>query len=330
MTGWSCALALAKSDVDVVLADRAFGAGAACRSGGIIVGDTLTGPAAGFDGCDEILRSWIATCAADVEATWHGVLELDRDASLPSTPIDWTDNGPVRVSRQVSGGAVDPAALLSRLAAVSVARNVRFVDGCGINRLSGSRAGVAVDTTAGLITAGTVLMATDATAHADAFIPWPICAFTVALETDPLSDDQVSQLGWTGRQPFYTNDLPLLWGRSLSNGALLAGRELIEGDTPSSCLPDAIASAGDLLLTRLRTMHPALAQIGRTRVWAGPIARDAAGVPSIHADPDVAGVWWAGGYGGHGLAQAFVLGQQAASRLNTRLKPAPASPERYS
>jgi len=42
---------------------------------------------------------------------------------------------------------------------------------------------------------------------------------------------------------------------------------------------------------------------------------DESGVPSVVADPDLAGVWWAGGYGGHGLAQAFRLGEIAARTI---------------
>src|SRR5262245_37244519 len=59
ITGLTAAAALATGGRDVVLVDRRFGDGAACRSGGIIVGDTLAGPAPDFDGCEIELRDWI-------------------------------------------------------------------------------------------------------------------------------------------------------------------------------------------------------------------------------------------------------------------------------
>src|SRR5262245_13533123 len=45
VTGLSTALALAGCDMSIVVVDRRVGDGATSRSGGIILGDTLTGPA---------------------------------------------------------------------------------------------------------------------------------------------------------------------------------------------------------------------------------------------------------------------------------------------
>src|SRR4029453_4043943 len=81
---------------DVVLLDRRFGDGAACRSGGIIVGDTLAGPAPDFDGCEIELRDWIRQHAPHIDLQWTGCMELDRDPELPASPIDWRDHGAVR------------------------------------------------------------------------------------------------------------------------------------------------------------------------------------------------------------------------------------------
>ena len=110
VTGLSCALAWVSAGHDVVVVDRAFGNGAACRSGGIVVGDTLVGPAAGFENCETELREWVERHDVAGGLQWTGCMELDRDASLPASPIDWRDAGPVRLSRIVPGGTLDPAA----------------------------------------------------------------------------------------------------------------------------------------------------------------------------------------------------------------------------
>jgi glycine/D-amino acid oxidase-like deaminating enzyme len=83
----------------------------------------------------------------------------------------------------------------------------------------------------------------------------------------------------------------------------------------STSFEPAFDRASATLIARIRGLHPALARIEPRRFWAGPIARDESGVPSVVADPDLAGVWWAGGYGGHGLAQAFRLGEIAARTI---------------
>ena len=315
VTGWSSALSLTAYGADVVLLDRGFGQGSACRSGGIVVGDTVVGPAPDFDRCEFDLRAWTETYAPDLPFEWSGVLELERNALLPAAPIDWYDAGVVRASGTVPGGTVDPAALLGRLAAEAVRRGTRFVDGFHVETLDAHDGRAIVEGGGGRIKASRVLVATDATATAAGFAPWPVRQFTVALETTPLAVDQIAQLGWS-RQPFYTNGLPLLWGRVLPGGGMLAGRELIPATgLDAGKLEQAIAAAGDRLFARVRGLHPALRGIDRARVWAGPIARDERGIPAVHADPDVPCVIWAGGYGGHGLAQAFRLGAIAAARM---------------
>src|SRR5690348_13428349 len=58
VTGLSAALRLVAMRREVLVLDRAFGDGAACRSGGIVLGDTLVGAAPGFEGCENDLRGW--------------------------------------------------------------------------------------------------------------------------------------------------------------------------------------------------------------------------------------------------------------------------------
>jgi glycine/D-amino acid oxidase-like deaminating enzyme len=175
---------------------------------------------------------------------------------------------------------------------------------------------VRLTTSAGQCRARRVLIAIDSTGKTPADDPWPVRRLTVALETDPLSDDIASAMGWHQRQPFYTNSLPLLWGRSMPGGGLLAGRELLPIEMIAAVgLREAIDIAGVTLTARVRGLHASLSSIGVRRVWAGPIAREESGIPRLLEDPRVPNVWWAGGYGGHGLAQAFRLGQTAAVRL---------------
>ena len=169
--------------------------------------------------------------------------------------------------------------------------------------------------TAETVHADAVLFATDAT-DAGTRRLWPQRQLTVAMETTVIPDDLADEIGWRDRRPFYTNELPLLWGRALDDGALLAGRELVPLDDSASFEP-AFQQASARLIARIRGLHPALARIEPRRFWAGPIARDESGVPSVRPDPDVRGAWWAGGYGGHGLAQAFRLGALAATAIRS-------------
>lgn len=321
VTGLSAALALASSGHEVVVVDRAFGGGAAVRSGGIIVGDTVVGPAPGFDGCDLELRDWLRANAPSCPIRWTGCLELDRNPALAPTPIDWQDAGPVRVMNTIDGGTIDPSALLTALARAATARGARIFTGVAIDRIERDETSVVAFAAGDALRARTLLMMVDATSVPDAGDPWPTRQLTIALETATVSDAIADAIGWRSRLPFYTNELPLLWGRSMDDGAMVAGRELVPmANHDRASLAAAIAAAGARLTTRVRGLHPALAPLAIRRIWAGPIARDATGVPSIRRDPTLPDVWWAGGYGGHGLAQAFRLGRTAAFTLNSKLR----------
>jgi glycine/D-amino acid oxidase-like deaminating enzyme len=296
--------------------DRAFGQGAACRSGGIVVGDTLVGPAPGFDGCEFALRDWAIQHSIAGGVDWSGCVELARDATLVPHPIDWADEGRVRVSRLVRGGTLDPSALVERLAAEAVACGASFVNDAQVIRLANEENAIAVETVTGRVIADRVLVAIDATAIDREFDPWPVRFVTVAIEIEPPGDDRLDAIGWRDRRPFYTNDLPLLWGRVVAGGGVLIGRELVDIETAGPrTIERVVATARDRLLTRTRGLHAAFESVELKRAWAGPIARSAAGIPGLADDPRLRGVLWAGGYGGHGLAAAFRLGGRAAHRL---------------
>src|SRR5207237_9964596 len=98
------AAAVAGRSVSVI--GRQFGSGATARSGGSVLGDTLVGPADGFADCDLALRDWISQSGAACDLHWNGCLELARDPSLSSDPIDWDESGRVRLAGRVSGGVL--------------------------------------------------------------------------------------------------------------------------------------------------------------------------------------------------------------------------------
>src|SRR5437763_9923801 len=114
ITGLSAAITCAAAGRHVVVLERAFGSGATARSGGIVLGETVEGPDPEFDGCEETLRGWIETSRVECDLRWAGCLELARDESLPTTPIQWRDSGAIHVVNRVAGGVLDPAKLQSR------------------------------------------------------------------------------------------------------------------------------------------------------------------------------------------------------------------------
>jgi glycine/D-amino acid oxidase-like deaminating enzyme len=324
IAGLSTALTLSERNVSVVVLDRQFGCGATGRSGGIVLGDTLVGPAPGFEGCEEALRAWIADQGVECGLAWTGCLELARDERLETRPIDWTDSGPTRVAETHAGGVLDPVRLLNGLLVEADRAGARLINGAMVRGVESGSDGLVISGDRVRIGADRVVMAVDAVSWPTRYHewePWEQRTLTVALQTGEVEPDLPVAIGLGARQPFYTRDLPLLWGRLLPDDTFIFGRELVP--FPREPIPGTLsthlASAGERLIARVRGLHPRLKDLGMRRFWAGPTARTAAGVPALVEDRDLPGVLWMGGCGGHGLAQSFRLGRMAGRRIEQSL-----------
>ena len=319
LTGLAAALALATNGRDVTVVEQAFGTGATSRSGGIVLGETLVGPSPLFDGCEETLRRWIVASGIDCGLEWEGCLELARNESLSAQPIDWHDDGAVRFSAMVNGGVVDPARLAAGLAGAACRAGARIVNDVSVESFEVASPGLRLTTNRGVMAARQVIMATDAML-AGAKSPWDERGITVAMQTMPLDPGALAAIGLKPHQAFYTEDLPLLWGRVMPDQSLLVGREFLPPafDEPPNKLAALVSAAGVKLLARTRGLHPAVADVDLKRVWGGPVARTTDGFPVVARDAEIAQLIWAGGYGGHGIAQAFRAGHLAAELVQER------------
>jgi glycine/D-amino acid oxidase-like deaminating enzyme len=306
---------LARSGREVVVLERSFGTGATSRSGGIVLGETLVGRVPEFEGCELELAQWIADHDLVCGFELNGCLELARNPQLPTSPIDWQDGGSIRLSQVVSGGMLDPSQLLTGLADGASRAGGRIIDGVAVVGVGARRGEVTLATSRGDTVAQGVLMAVDAWSRTDLCDPFPDRQMTFSLETEPVDDETLHMLGLSPPRPFYTQEMPLLWGRPTPFGSLIFGREMCELDRDNDAVARRMTEAGGRLAKRVRSLHPALARVNIARVWGGPIGRNRSGVPSFERDPLISGLWWAGGYGGHGLAQAFRLGRRAANEL---------------
>jgi glycine/D-amino acid oxidase-like deaminating enzyme len=334
IAGLSTALTLSERNVPVVVVDRQFGGGATGRSGGIVLGDTLVGPAPEFERCEQELGVWIAEQRVECDFAWTGCLELARDEHLPAHPIDWMDSGRARVASTRAGGVLDPVKLLNGLLVAAERAGARLINGATIRRVEQGSGGLIVGGDQVRILADRVVMAVDAVswpARYQEWEPWEERTLTVVLQSDQVDPHLPDAIGLGSRQPFYTRDLPLLWGRLMPDGTFLFGRELLP--FPREPIPGTLsrqlASAGERLIARVRGLHPSLDNLKMQRFWAGPTARTVAGIPALVEDRDLPGVLWVGGCGGHGLAQSFRLGRMAGRWIERSLAGHAAGAKQY-
>src|SRR5260370_1177876 len=166
-----------------------------------------------------------------------------------------------------------------------------------------------------------------------------VASVTFALATAPLSAAQLKAIGLSSRRPFYTIDLPYLWGRLLDSNGVIFGAGLVPAyvGAPSRFPVGARSSkngAHDLhrydvrygqaadrlgwLESRVRNLHPALASLRITHRWGGPILLTEKMRPVFRSHPRGKQVMVLAGYNGHGVALSAYLGKWAAEALLAR------------
>ena len=297
--------------VTVLEADT-IGNGASGRGGGLLLEDT-----AGFENCLDSLADLLAR--EQIRCGWalNGCWEVSHRRGLEDSPIYWQDNGvPLRVAGRVPGGTLDPGRLLAGIARAAVSLGVSIQERCAVTAME-CNPRLRLETAAGEIAADRVLLATNA-------FPLPFSELRatsmLALATTPLEERAIEQLGLESRRPFYTADLPYLWGCLTAQNTLVLGSGLLS--SPGGNIADVSLDwpeARQLFSTlegRIRGLHPTLSGIHFPHRWVGPIAITPDWRPVLRRHPRSPHVLVAGGYSGHGLAQVIRMGRLAAERLS--------------
>ena len=329
----------------LVLEASSLGEGASGRTGGLALAETAAGPLPGLGdvlaGYKKILRTLRISASLELPGVW----ELGRSNPAKGSPISWNDSGNLQVVRTVPGGAVDPGRVVSGLARAAKNAGAQIVEHAEVQAIDYSnppRLHVRLKTRARIqekeISAAQILLATNAfSLELSELHGATQPKLTLALATAPLTAAQLKAIGLFSRHPFYTLDLPYLWGRLLASNGVVFGAGLVP-------MPASIASlftrpakhsqqfaAPNLyrfdvrkgeaaqsfrwLEDRVHRLHPALKSVRITHRWAGPILFTDAMRPVFRRHPRSENVMVLAGYNGHGVALSVYLGQWAAEAL---------------
>jgi glycine/D-amino acid oxidase-like deaminating enzyme len=205
--------------------------------------------------------------------------------------------------------AVDPAKYNFGLAEAVARRGVPIVENCEVRGLYPSGSTHFVATAKGTIQTRDVLLATNGYTPED-LVPdvrrqiVPTGSYMVA--TVPLERDLLDRLlpnhriFWTQRR-FHN-----FFRQSADHRLLFGGRPDL---SPKLELPE-VASGMQKAIGR---MFPELADVELTHVWGGKLAATFDLLPHLGKTKD--GLWYAVGYGGHGMSLATYLGTEAGSLI---------------
>jgi glycine/D-amino acid oxidase-like deaminating enzyme len=308
---------LAPAKTVVLLEAESLGAGSSGYTGGVALAETAAGDLAGLGDVLAGYQTFIREFDLHIDLLLPGCYELARTTALPRSPISWDDSGRLCVSKEVPGGTVDPGKTVSELARTAEQLGVWIFEHSPVVDAKFGHA-VELQVQDKVLAAGRALFATNAFALELSGNPGRP-AFTTAVLTESLPDDVLGAIGLADRKPFYTVDLPYLWGRLLGN-AILFGcgllffedwRDLQTLDIDSGDAPGVFAS----LERRVHNLHPALAGVQFTHRWGGPICISADGKPIFRRHLLSENVLVLGAFSGHGVALSVYLGIWAAETL---------------
>ncbi len=305
----------------VVLEAETLGAGASGRTGAVALAGTAASEGKELGDVLGGLGSLLQELGVDAGLQLAGAWEIARRNVRPDSPISWNDSGRLGVIGEVPGGTLDPGKLVSGLARAAEAAGVKIFERTPVRRLASLDPPV-LELGRGAVRASRVLLATNAyelglTGLAREAQP----KLTLAVATEPISEHVLAEVGLASRKPFYTVDLPYLWGRVLETNGVIFGCGLVPLDDAPERVDVREGEAAvqlERLVARVRNLHPALRDVRFTHRWGGPILITSDWQPVFRFHPRSPNALVLGGYCGHGVALSVYLGAWAAEVLAGR------------
>jgi glycine/D-amino acid oxidase-like deaminating enzyme len=327
-TGLSAAARLRQVQPDkttAVFEADCVGAGSSGHTGGMTLAESAAGDLPGLGDVLEGFAAILKELRIECDFSLPGVWELGRKNVKKDSPISWSDSGTLAVANEVPGGSVDPGKLVSGLAQAAQQAGAAIFENARVENIFYQHP-LELEVAGKRVRAGQVLIATNAESlELSALSAGAEPKFTLALASEPLKDAQLNDVGLSTHKPFYTVDMPYLWGRTLHRNQLIFGSGLVHLEHWSELLNLDIASgeaAGlmRLLESRARSLHPALKNIQFTNRWGGPILIADEMTPVFKHHLKSQNIIVLGGYSGHGVALSVYLGHWAADVLAGKRK----------
>jgi len=320
---WLRLLAPEKS-VAVFEAGR-VGHGASGRTGGMTLAESASGDLPGLGDVLAGLQDILARLAVDCDLSLPGAWEIARKGGLPYSPISWTDSGTLRAVAEVPGGTLDPGKLVTGLARAAERLGARIFENHPVRSVRwGEPLELEIDrgvSSALLVKTSKVLFATSALSlRLSGLDAGSHPKLTLAVRSAPITEEQLRAIGLSENKPFYTVDFPYLWGRTLPDRSIIWGAGLVDAP-PSGDLQDVDihsevpSSMFAKFEKRVHGLHPALASLGFTHEWGGPILFRDDWRPVFDWHPRSRDAVVLGAFAGHGVALSNYLGAWAAEIL---------------
>jgi glycine/D-amino acid oxidase-like deaminating enzyme len=297
-----------------------IGAGSSGHTGGMALGETAAGDLPGLGDVLGGLASILHELRVNCDLTLPGAFEIGRHEIMPNSPISWNDSGTLGVTREVPGGTIDPGKMISGLARAANRGGALICENAPVDSLA-MEDSLVLNVLGKRVRARSVLVATNAESlELGGLAGQAQPKFTLAVATEPLSSEHISALGLAPGKPFYTVDLPYLWGRVFQQNRVMFGSGLVHVEDWRELLTLNVSEgqAAELLADldkRVRELHPVLRNVRLIHRWGGPILIADKWQPVFRPHAQYRDVTVLGAYSGHGVALSVYLGAWAAEAM---------------
>jgi glycine/D-amino acid oxidase-like deaminating enzyme len=216
---------------------------------------------------------------------------------------------------QEPGGVLDPGKYVRGLRDAASRASIRVFEQTRVERIEDGVPVRAV-TPKGVVTADALVVATNAFTPSlgrlrRKLVPLRVCC----VETEPLSSEERSAIGWTRQEGIGTTHAIPESYRWTPRGGIAAATRVVGYAWNSALSTSGDAARFAALEEALRTRFPMLASTRIDARWGGWVAFTTDTLPLLGTSGPHGNVFHALGYSGHGVAQATFLGALLAARV---------------
>lgn len=211
------------------------------------------------------------------------------------------------------GAAIQPALLVHGLARACEARGVQIFEASPAEQILSQK----VVTANGSVAAPMIVRATEGfTSGLPGEKRTMVPLYSHMVATEPLSDDSWTELGLADRATFGDFRNLIIYGQRTQDGRIAFGGRGAPYHFGSSIDPsfDAHERVHNEIIRALVELFPQLADVAITHRWGGALGAPRDWRPSVSVDR-AAGLAWAGGYVGDGVATANLAGRSLADLI---------------
>jgi len=207
------------------------------------------------------------------------------------------------------GGTLNPVKYVRCLVEIALAEGVEIFENSPVSEIKPGNL-VMVTTSSGSITAEKCVLATNAYSGELGKLKHTVVPLSVsALVTKPLSEEQRSRIGWHGQEGLHTSHRVIENLRLTPDGRILVGTKRARlgygAHHPKADDPKIFNELAQVLRQRFPEIPEVEIDIG----WTGRVAISADFIPAFGNMSRQDNIYYAAGYGGHGIALASYSGK---------------------